>query len=631
MTRLYFYVGRIRLKLLLFQFLSLSFFGLMEIFCLRRFLDLPEEQLQRQVALVALLLVAIFAGIAGFSWSYLRPVARVLENLRHQGDASLVHHDGLREKARQAALRFPLASITVALGITTLAIIAGVLADLVVFPIHPSLVAGMALGSFAALLLGCALLYVVHRAVLRPVIAHFRHEEVPVGMRISVRNKVILAIVALSLASAVPTALVGGRRVRTAHHRVAAKQAREIAEAVAYGATALPPEALRQAIASLRLSDATRIRLTNRPGPAASPLPANHAATYVEVLSQPMLSTDHTVLAVTVALLLGLAGLIAGVLGGNFSRDVALVTGRIAALARPSDGQQRIMPIIPGAPQFSDLRRLASAVNDLLVRITEIHVAHFVSIEKTLAADRMKMQFLANVSHDLRSPLNSILGFSELLLRDPSSQLTEPQQQALSLIHRRGTDLLGLIDQVLDLATLEAGRLVLHREDSLPAEIIRETLQELTRQGIPDGIKVETELQAGLSSVWVDPHRLGQTLKYIIRFCIETMERGRVIVNLRADTVVDAATDTARKILRIRVANTGRGLEEDEVARLFAGFRRKPGVRGLGLDLPLAKAFVEMHGATLQVFSTPGVGTTVAVDLPLTRHKALGRLRPVKV
>jgi signal transduction histidine kinase len=369
--------------------------------------------------------------------------------------------------------------------------------------------------------------------------------------------------------------------------------------------------------------------LTDYASATAAALPPGHAASHVEVSGVRDESTGDGSLALLVLSMLALSLGVGRLLGRNLALDVELVTSRIEAMAEPDAGP-RVRPLIAGIPQFSDLRALAAAVNELLVRITEIHVTHFVAIEKTLAADRVKMQFLANVSHDLRSPLNAILGFSELLLRE-GAKLGARAHTTVSTIHRAGGELLRLIDEVLDIAKLEAGRISLQREDSLPALILNQAIQEVSRSGLRVGVHISAELQAGLPLAWVDPHRLQQAIEHILRFCGEQLERGEISVRVRTETLRQPTPEGCRKMLLVRIADAGRGIEEEDLARLFVGFRRKPGVRGLGLGLPLARAMIEMHGGTLQVFSVPGVGTTFAADIPVMQRKSVGRLRPVPV
>jgi signal transduction histidine kinase len=611
------------------------FFGLAVGLGFRAFLAVSAELLERQLLLVGALFAVVFLVLAVFTWRYLRPVARLLHTLRESGVASSPEED----RARHAVLRFPQVVVQVALAVSALAIGCGVAIDLSVLALPPRLVAGMAIGSLSVAMVSSTFIYVLARSMILPIAAHFRQEQVPSGIRVSVRSKILLTTVALALASAVPTGVICARRIHVLRAEEEQQHARHLAEAVAYGGTVLGPAALRQSLASTRLPEAS-VRLNSLGGPTASPLPAGHIAPFVAVTLQRDTAPEHAILTFLVLATLVLSILVGSWLGRDLARDIALLASRIASIGagarrdEPVDQPPGDAPSIFTAntiPQFSDLRTLASALNALLIRIAEIHVTQFVAIEKTLAADRVKMQFLANVSHDLRSPLNAILGFSELLLRETQGPLEERPRTAVQTIQRAGSELLHLIDEVLDLAKLEAGRITLHREDSMPALIVNEAVQEVRRIGQRDEVRIETELQAGLPMVWVDPHRLQQAIQHLLRFSLQNLRAGEISIRVRTEALAEPGRDGAKRMLLIRIADTGRGLEGDEVGQLFIGFRRKSGVRGLGLGVPLAKALVEMHGGTLQVYSTPGVGTTFAADLPVLQRKVLGRLRPVTV
>jgi len=628
MTRLYFHAGRLRLRVLLVLALCVGL-GMTAVMAgFRSVLGIPASMLRTQLLVVGGVCVVLFAGLATYSWLCLRPVVALLRRIRDLG----MVHPTTEDAAQRAALRFPLEVTVVALGSTIAAIVLVLIADFMLSRLQPVLLLGMGLGALAVTLVATAFLYVAARALLRPITAHFRHEEVPPGIRVSIHTKVTAAILALALAAVIPTTMVAESRVRSIQGRTHEQDQQRLAEALAYGATALDPEALRLMVATLRLSGNARVRFTDTSGPTASPLPTQHAGSYVEVLADRELSTGPGLLVIAVLFALALAIYVGRTLGHSLSQDITAISDRVAALAHPWSEGGIVRPLAPAAPQFADVRRLAAAVNNLLQRVAQVNVTHFVAIEKTIAADRVKMQFLANVSHDLRSPLNSILGFSELLLRDQEATISGRTRQAVTLIHAAGTELLRLIDEVLDSAKLEAGRITLHREDSLPAELVTQALKDVQRSGLPEGVSIRTELQAGLPMVWVDTHRSAQAIEHLVRHAIEAVgKQGDVVVRVRAESVDHEVAPGTRRVLQIRIADTSRGLEGDEVGRLFVGFRRRPGRCGLGLGLPLAKAFIELHNGTLQVFSTSGVGTTFVVDIPLIQKKALGRLRAVKV
>jgi len=626
MTRLYFQTGRIRLRMILVMLACLLGFGLANIGAYWAFFDLAPQQLLNQIQLFAVTLGLLAALLAGFVWTYLKPVAALLDRLR-EGQLSKPGQD---EAARKAALRFPLTFAWVALIASFAGIVAGLVLDAAVmgFPLPFAVSLGIATLTEATAV--CAFIYVVARNMMRPIIAHFRHEDVPSGIRVAIRSKVSFAIISLCLTASVPTALIFSGRLTSLEAQASRLSRIHLAEAVAHGASALGPEALSQAAAAARLSGGARIRFTDDDAPAAAPLPPGHLRAYVSVAGPPPKGGTRVTLIVLVLLLLGLSTFLGRRLGDNLSHDVRLVSNRLKVLAEAGqEDRRKIKPLLAEAPQFSDLRELADAVNTLLDRFVELTVSQFLAIEKTLEADQVKTQFLANVSHDLRSPLNAVLGFSELLLRLSGDDLNDKQKEQISTINRCGHELLLLINEVLDTAKLQAGRMSLGREDSLPAELLSKALDKVQRRrAVPDTVQIETELQAGMQAVTVDSHRLIQAMALIISFCVESMDQGRIVVQLRTQKVAVPGRDERVQMLRFRVATTSGGLVESEVKRLFAGFQRKPGQRGLGLGLPLAKAFIEMHDGELKLHSNPRIGTTFTAEIPILQQKVLARLRP---
>jgi signal transduction histidine kinase len=627
-TRLYFQTGRIRIRMILVVLACLLGFGLANIGAYWGFFDLTPEQLFNQTLLFSVMLSVVAVLLSGFIWLYLRPVAALLTRLREEGLGS----PGEDEAARRAALRFPLTFAGLALFASLVGVVAGLVLDVTMtgFPLPFAVTLGIATITEATAV--CAFVYVVARNMMRPIIAHFRHEEVPSGVRVAIRSKVSFAIISLSLLASIPTALIFSGRLTTIESQSSNRSRIHLAEAVAHGASALSPEALSQAAAAARLGGGARILFSDTDSPTAAPLPPGHPRAHVAVAGPPPRHGTRLTLLVLVVLLLGLSTFVGRQLGDNLSHDVRLVSNRLSVLAEAGqEDRQKIKPLLAEAPQFSDLRQLADAVNALLDRFVELTVTQFLAIEKTLEADQVKTQFLANVSHDLRSPLNSVLGFSELLLRLSDDDLNDKQKEQLTTINRCGGELLLLINAVLDTAKIQAGRVSLNREDSLPAELLSKALDEMQRRrAIPQGVQIETELQAGMQAVMVDPHRLIQAMSLIIGFCVESMDQGRIVVQLRAQKIAVPGRVERAQVLRFRVATTSGGLVESEVKRLFAGFQRKPGQRGLGLGLPLAKAFIEMHDGALNLHSNPRIGTTFTAEIPILQQKVLARLRPRK-
>jgi len=223
-------------------------------------------------------------------------------------------------------------------------------------------------------------------------------------------------------------------------------------------------------------------------------------------------------------------------------------------------------------------------------------------------ANRAKSEFLSRMSHELRTPLNAILGFAQLL---EMGTLSTRQSESVEHILRAGRHLLGLINEVLDISRIEAGRLQL----SLEPVPVRETLAQAVQLVQPAATALAVSVRAdaideGLH-VLADRQRLQQVFLNLLSNAIKyNRPRGTVRV-----TCAPKGDDR----LRISVTDTGEGIAADKLPRLFTPFDRlgaeAGGVEGTGLGLALSKSLVEAMGGTLQVESEPGAGSTFSAEL----------------
>jgi signal transduction histidine kinase len=292
-------------------------------------------------------------------------------------------------------------------------------------------------------------------------------------------------------------------------------------------------------------------------------------------------------------LALGLvAGLIALVLLlRDVERDVERASRQVAAVA---DGE---IPEPMAVETFAtaELRGLVAAVNRLVGRISDTNVTKYVLIEKGHEADRLKSQFLANMSHDLRSPLNSVLGFSELLTTGIEGELTAKQREIVGTIHRMGKDLLQEIDDILDTAKIEAGHMELHREPTPPATLISRAIQR-ARVRLDRPIDFDTTFAPGLPPAFIDPFRTTQALENLLLFAAEGLAQGVIEITCEAPQNRKGGRELVIRILSPRALVP---LAELEQAR--RGFFRLPGHTGLGLGLPIATAILEFQNGTLSI------------------------------
>jgi signal transduction histidine kinase/CheY-like chemotaxis protein len=226
-------------------------------------------------------------------------------------------------------------------------------------------------------------------------------------------------------------------------------------------------------------------------------------------------------------------------------------------------------------------------------------------------ANRAKSEFISRMSHELRTPMNAILGFAQLLEMD---QLTPEQHESVDHILKGGHHLLDLINEVLDIARIEAGRLSLSLEPVGVQDVMRETVDMIT----PLASRANIQLNAaapGASDrhIFADRQRIKQVLLNLLSNAIKYNHKGGMVTL--------SCEETANGRLRVKVTDTGPGIPPDKLSRLFTPFDRlgaePTGIEGSGLGLSLSKRLTEAMGGTLGVDSTQGQGSTFWVDLAI--------------
>lgn len=251
-------------------------------------------------------------------------------------------------------------------------------------------------------------------------------------------------------------------------------------------------------------------------------------------------------------------------------------------------------------------------------------------IERAEEATRQKSAFLAGISHELRTPLSSILGFAELLQSGTFGPLNEKQTHFIENILLSSQHLLTLINDLLDLSKIEAGKLIIQPESFVLGEALEATVGTLRPQADQKHQSIEVTVEDGASLITADPTRFKQILYNLLSNAIKfTHEGGRISVTSR---VVPSArlgiehtgpgTGSGRKIVEIAVADTGIGINAENLSKLFQRFTQlqTPTVKryqGTGLGLALTKSLAELHGGSIQAHSDgEGRGSTFTVRLP---------------
>ncbi|MBN1248036.1 MAG: PAS domain S-box protein, partial [Anaerolineae bacterium] len=236
--------------------------------------------------------------------------------------------------------------------------------------------------------------------------------------------------------------------------------------------------------------------------------------------------------------------------------------------------------------------------------------------ERLREVDRLKSEFLANMSHELRTPLNSILGYAELLQMGIDGELSPPMLEDINAIFENGQQLLQLINDILDLTKIEAGRMSLSMMPVSVASLLEEARAHcmglLHRE--PKPVEVVVVVDDALPPVTADPMRLAQVLNNLLSNAIKFTDTGEIRLHAYHDPVTGC--------VGIDVTDTGIGISPENLARLFERFRQLDGsstrrAEGTGLGLAISRHLVEMHGGTLTVASELGRGSTFTVSLPL--------------
>ena len=234
-------------------------------------------------------------------------------------------------------------------------------------------------------------------------------------------------------------------------------------------------------------------------------------------------------------------------------------------------------------------------------------------VDQLQTVDKLKSEFLASMSHELRTPLNSIIGYSRMLLDGADGELEEEMTEDMEAIHNSGQHLLHLINDILDLAKIEAERLEIDPE-TVDFCAVAEEVTRMTSVLVQDKpVELVLDIEEQLPTLWADPIRLRQILNNLVSNAIKFTEQGEI--RIKANVVDNMAV--------IGVRDTGMGINPDQLERVFERFiqadsssTRKAG--GTGLGLTITRHLVELHGGKIWAESTLGEGTTFWFDIPTT-------------
>jgi signal transduction histidine kinase len=236
-------------------------------------------------------------------------------------------------------------------------------------------------------------------------------------------------------------------------------------------------------------------------------------------------------------------------------------------------------------------------------------------------ASQHKSDFLANMSHELRTPLNAVIGFSDVLLERMFGELNERQDEYLHDIRNSGRHLLELINEILDLSKVEAGRMELELGPVSLPDVLRDALAMVRERAERHNLALELEVDDEMPSVLADELKLKQVVLNLLTNAVKFTADGGVIA---------MSGELAREEMRVTVRDTGIGIPEQDQDRIFEAFQRggrrsHTSTEGTGLGLTLSKRIVELHGGRLWLTSRVGVGSTFGFAIPADR---LSRSQP---
>ncbi|MBN1427962.1 MAG: GAF domain-containing protein [Anaerolineae bacterium] len=296
-----------------------------------------------------------------------------------------------------------------------------------------------------------------------------------------------------------------------------------------------------------------------------------------------------------------------------------------------------IVPLRAGAESIGVLMLASSEVNvfgDRELRLLEAASSTLTAIiqnarlldqitranDQLRELDKLKGQFLANMSHELRTPLNSIIGFSRVMLKGIDGPLSDLQSQDLNTIYQSGQHLLGLINDILDISKIEAGKMEIQPDYISLPEIVDGVMA--TGQGLISDkpIQIFKEIEADLPNVYGDPVRVRGVLLNLVANAAKFTHEGSITIRASHKDYDPETGEPSR--VQVDVVDTGIGISQEDIGKLFQAFSQVDGsttrqVGGTGLGLAISRQFIEMHGGRMWVESEKGVGSIFSFTVPL--------------
>lgn len=275
-------------------------------------------------------------------------------------------------------------------------------------------------------------------------------------------------------------------------------------------------------------------------------------------------------------------------------------------------------------------RRAEQATDELTAQAKALHVLNAQLGEERSqanAANRAKSQFLANISHELRTPLNAVIGFSDLMANNRIANVAASSAEYAGLIHSAGQHLLGIINDVLDMSRIEAGKITMTPRPVNLRAVLDAVMSLIIHQARTRRISFSTQVDETAAAIEGDEQLIKQVLTNVLSNAFKYTEPGGAV---RLE-----ATDTGADKVRILVTDTGLGIAAKDLPHMFEPFvfsgsamTRRRG--GIGLGLSITKRLVELHGGSIAIASTLGKGTTVTIILPKRQDATPAETAPAR-
>jgi signal transduction histidine kinase len=270
------------------------------------------------------------------------------------------------------------------------------------------------------------------------------------------------------------------------------------------------------------------------------------------------------------------------------------------------------------ADEFNEMAgHLRDAYTGLERKVAERTQELTIANEKLGEASKLKSQFLANVNHELRTPVSAIIGYAHLVLRATEGEISRLQRDNLEDLLRNAERLLGQIDSLLEFSKIEAGKVEMHLEPVKVNEVIHAAISTIEPTLNGGGVRIIREIAPGMSVLNTDREKLRQIILNLLDNAVKFTERGEIKI----------AASQQNGSLKLVVSDTGIGIEKDDLNKIFEEFHRgdsysTKNYRGTGLGLAIVKQFVNLLGGEVAVESQLGKGSVFTVTLPLDRGES---------